>query len=116
MKTNRHSLSICILALLLLHATMAMAWPGFPDEHSDLPVTSNNEVSAEQHPCHDNGVSTAANGDKGCVFCGYAVQMNSSRICLSFSLVMTVPAPLVVAAPRPEHPVELPPPKIQSLV
>lgn len=115
MKTNRHPLSVSILALLLLHATMSVAWPVFPVMNGDLSTSSHSEVSVEHHSCHESGVSTSASGEKGCVFCGYVVQFASSRICLTISLKMTMPAPLVATAPRPVQPVEPPPPKFQIL-
>ncbi|MES9992249.1 MAG: hypothetical protein ABW098_09860 [Candidatus Thiodiazotropha sp.] len=103
------------MALLLLHATMSLAWLQYTAMGSDLPTAPHSELTAEQHPCHDSGETVSVNGEKGCVFCGYAVQFTGSRIGHLVLLEMDMPAPLVATAPRPEHPVETPPPKIQLL-
>jgi hypothetical protein len=116
MKTNRHPWFICILALLILYATMVMSWPRFPASNGSMSAISDIAMVEEHQHCHDRIELSSANEEMGCVFCGYTVPVASSRISVSVLLKSIVPDFVMATAPRTEHPVEPPPPKLQSLV
>lgn len=112
MRTNRDPWVICILSFLLLHATILMSWPQVAGNSDVSPLTFNMEVTSEHLNCHDTGDPSTIFSEKGCVFCGFVTLSSRSRLSVFVSLQSVILTPVTAAAPRSEHPVETPPPKI----